>query len=181
MSRRPPSGRPDARRPAPPAAPLPAVLAVALLVLPAPLLAQALDSEPARGPLDRPLSLPAIETSGPARVSPDVLGPAPGVSDLDSLRRAVRAEQRLLERLDRRALERRARRGERAAQVALGIDFAKEAQSLAFAPAAANAATSDALRWYSLAASSGFPGAPSLDTAGVRLYPIRVQRGSSGR
>ena len=104
------------------------------------------------------------------------LEPAPGVTDQASLEREVQREQRTLERLDRGQLERRADEGERGAQVALGTDFAEEAESLAFAPAAANAALSDAVRWYSLAASRGFPGAPSLDEAGISFHPIRVQR-----
>ena len=94
----------------------------------------------------------------------------------EQLQEQVQREQAELESLDRNQLERRAEAGERVAQVALGADFAKEATLLGFAPAAANDALSDAARWYSLAASRGFPGAPSLDQAGVRFYPIRIQR-----
>lgn len=94
----------------------------------------------------------------------------------EQLQEQVQREQSELESLDRNALETRAEAGERVAQVALGADFAKEATLLGFAPAAANDALSDAARWYSLAASRGFPGAPSLDQAGVRFYPIRIQR-----
>jgi TPR repeat protein len=93
-----------------------------------------------------------------------------------ALEREIREEQELLETLPREQLLDKAEAGERAAQVALGADYAKEAAELAFSPAAANAALSDAARWYSLAASRGFPGAPSLDRAGVRFYPIRIQR-----
>ena len=85
-------------------------------------------------------------------------------------------EQEVLETLDRDALQTKAEAGERAAQVVLGNDFAEEAALLSFAPAAANDALSDAVRWYSLAASRGFPGAPSLDQAGIRFYPVRIQR-----
>jgi len=73
-------------------------------------------------------------------------------------------------------VEARAESGERAAQVVLGTDFAREAQSLSNMPALANSAAEDAVRWYSQAARRGFPGAPSLDYAGVSFYPIRVQR-----
>lgn len=88
----------------------------------------------------------------------------------------VRAEQEELEQQDREELEAGAEAGERASQVALGVDYAKEAQLLTFAPTAANDAASDAIRWYSIAAQRGFPGAPSLDLAGVKFYPVRVQR-----
>jgi|GEM_PF-5163990 len=70
----------------------------------------------------------------------------------------------------------RAEEGERAAQVALGVDFVKEATQLGLAPAAANDALSDAIRWYSLAARRGFPGATSLDQSGIRFFPIRAVR-----
>lgn len=94
----------------------------------------------------------------------------------ETLEREVREEQEQLEKLPREQLLDKAEAGERAAQVALGADYAKEAAELAFSPAAANAALSDAAHWYSMAASRGFPGAPSLDRSGVRFYPIRIQR-----
>lgn len=94
----------------------------------------------------------------------------------ETLVREIREEQEQLENLPREQLLDKAESGERAAQVALGADYAKEAAELAFSPAAVNAALSDAARWYSLAASRGFPGAPSLDRSGVRFYPIRIQR-----
>lgn len=137
--------------------------------------ALAADLDP--GPLDLPL--PATDgdrSSGEGGATVDDLSPAPGVVDQRSLEREVRIEQEELETLDREALEERAEAGERGAQVALGADYAREAESLAFAPAAANDALSDAVYWYSLAASRGFPGAPSLDQAGVSFYPIRIQR-----
>jgi len=96
--------------------------------------------------------------------------------NVERLQAEVQQEQEALETLDRGELEERAESGERVASVALGADFAKEATLLAFAPAAANDALADAARWYSLAAGRGFPGAPSLDQAGVRFYPIRIQR-----
>ena len=96
--------------------------------------------------------------------------------DLEQMRDEVQSEQTALEQLNRNALQNRAEEGERAAQVALGVDFAKEATLLGFAPAAANDALSDAIRWYSLAARRGFPGAPSLDQSGIRFFPIRVVR-----
>lgn len=96
--------------------------------------------------------------------------------NLQQIREEVQNEQEALEQLDRNALQGRAQNGERAAQVALGVDFAKESTQLGFAPAAANEALSDAVRWYSLAARRGFPGAPSLDQSGVRFFPVRVVR-----
>ena len=126
------------------------------------------------GPLDLPAPTRTVGTGEVNEV--EDLEPAPGVTDQASLERAVEREQRSLERLRRPQLERRAEEGERGAQVALGTDFAEEAESLTFAPAAANDALSDAVRWYSQAASSGFPGAPSLDQAGISFHPIRVQR-----
>ena len=132
----------------------------------------------AGGPLDSPLPDVLLEPSGGETGGAVVtdLEPAPGVVDQKTLVREVRREQDALERLDRRALEAKAEDGERGAQVALGADFAREAEQLAFAPAAANDALSDAVRWYSLAASRGYPGAPALDQAGVSFYPIRIQR-----
>ncbi len=122
------------------------------------------------GILDRPLF-------DPEQLRPAVPGLliAPG-RPLQSIQREVRLEQQQLETLPRRQLETRAQSGERAAQVALGTDFAREAALLAFAPMAANAALSDAARWYSLAARRGFPGAPSLDQSGIRFYPLRIHR-----
>ena len=161
-----------------PAAALAATLAAALAaaaLLAAPPSARADGVNLAVGPLDLPLPETLLER--PARtVETEELRPAPEITDQASLERAVEREQTTLERLDRGTLERRAEEGERGAQVALGTDLAREAEKLAFAPAAANDALSDAVRWYSLAASRGYPGAPSLDRAGVRFYPIRVHR-----
>ncbi len=137
--------------------------------------------EPDAGPLDRPLPVSGNEKPGKPGVVTlslqtawqEVANP---VAAQAQLRREVVKEQAELEKLSRSQLEEKAEDGERAAQVVLGADFAKEATLLSFAPAAANDALSDAARWYSLAASRGFPGAPSLDQAGIRFYPIRVQR-----
>ena len=85
-------------------------------------------------------------------------------------------EQEELEQLPREELEDRAEQGERAAMLTLAEDYAEEAALLAFAPEAANDALSDAVKWYALAAQRGFPGAPSLNRAGVKFYPIRAQR-----
>lgn len=136
------------------------------------------DADP--GALDRPLVIdgqvnpekPGVVTSL-TPVGDTVVEP---VESQEELREVVAEEQEELELLPRDELEERAEGGERAAQVVLGADFAREATLLSFAPAAANDALSDAARWYSLAASRGFPGAPSLDQAGVRFFPIRVQR-----
>jgi len=132
----------------------------------------------AEGPLDLPLPPTLLKPprGGNGGAVVENLEPAAGVVDRKTLRREVRREQRKLQKLPRRELQKRAKKGERGAQVALGDDFAREAERLAFAPAAANDALSDAVRWYSLAASRGYPGVPSLDQAGVSLYPIRVHR-----
>ena len=98
------------------------------------------------------------------------------VLDSEELVEQVQAEIDDLEELPRPELEDRAESGERAAQVVLGTEFAREATMLGFAPSAANDALSDAARWYSQAAATGFPGAPSLDQAGLRFFPIRIQR-----
>ena len=141
------------------------------------LVASALQAAPSlrgAGPLDLPL--PATLNGGGGAAIVEDLRPAPNVVDRKSLVREVGREQRRLGRLGRDSLERLARRGERGAQVALAADYAREAESLAFSPAAANDALSDAVRWYSTAASNGYPGAPSLDWAGIDPYPIRIQR-----
>lgn len=134
------------------------------------------------GVLDRPLPS-VISNNKPGKPGVSALSLRPTrasevvtISTQGELRREVAKEQKVLEKLDRPQLQEKADQGERAAQVVLGADFAKEATLLSFAPTAANDALSDAARWYSLAASRGFPGAPSLDQAGIRFYPIRIQR-----
>ena len=132
------------------------------------------------GPLDQPLPVAGNQIPGKPGVvtlqgQTTVLTTDP-LTAQNELRVEVAEEQRQLELLPREELQEKAENGERAAQVVLGADFAKEATLLSFAPAAANDALSDAARWYSLAASRGFPGAPSLDQSGVRFYPIRIQR-----
>lgn len=128
------------------------------------------------GPLDSPLPDATNVPPGQGGVSAPDLTPAPGITGQDSLIEAVQEEQDELEALPQPELEERAEEGERAAQVVLGGEFAREAESLSFAPAAANDALADAVRWYSEAASFGFPGAPSLDESGIDFYPIRIQR-----
>lgn len=93
-----------------------------------------------------------------------------------ALTKQVKKEQQALAKLSQNAVKKLAEKGERLAQVELANEFAAEAQLLTFAPAAANAALSDALKWYSLAAKRGFPGSPALDTSGVSVNPIRVVR-----
>ncbi|MGQ7845463.1 hypothetical protein ACUNV4_13350 [Granulosicoccus sp. 3-233] len=127
------------------------------------------------GPLDRPLSIDG-ETGVTTSLRPSSVSVDNPIQSQEALREAVVEEQEILEKLPREELETKAEQGERAAQVVLGADFAREATLLSFAPAAANDALSDAARWYSLAASRGFPGAPSLDQSGIRFFPIRVQR-----
>lgn len=102
----------------------------------------------------------------------------PGTASLSSkeLNKQVKKEQRELAKQNRNELKNKANNGERLAQVALGSDYASEAQMLTFAPAAANDALGDALRWYAVAAKRGFPGAASLDASGVSFYPVRVIR-----
>lgn len=141
--------------------------------------AVAFDVDP--GALDRPLPVTGNEKPGKPGVTVETLQPTSlrvtdPITAQQQLREEVIEEQAALEKLNRRQLEQKAESGERAAQVVLGAEFAKEASLLAFAPAAANDALSDAARWYSLAASRGYPGAPSLDLSGIRFYPIRIQR-----
>lgn len=102
---------------------------------------------------------------------------AAGVEQIvEQIKEQVDKEQEELASKDREELEQRANNGERLAQVALGDDFADEAQQILFVPEAANSAISDALAWYSLAAQRGFPGSLSLDSSGVKLHPVRVVR-----
>ena len=132
------------------------------------------------GALDQPLPVSSTQTVGrPASVSLPVQSNGRVTNPVAvqaQLRAAIKKEQKELEKLSRSELQAKADSGERAAQVVLGADFAKEATLLSFAPAAANDALSDAAKYYSLAASRGFPGAPSLDSSGIRFYPIRIQR-----
>ncbi len=129
------------------------------------------------GPLDRPLSLPGDEVRSTATtLTPSVDARNNPIESEEQLRAAVEDEQEVLEQLPRDELVVKAEQGERAAQVVLGSDFAREATLLSFSSAAANDALSDAARWYSMAASRGFPGAPSLDQAGIHFFPIRIQR-----
>lgn len=158
-------------------------LIIAVLACSAPsIFAQNAISEGASaGVLDRPLPASISERPGKPGVTTLSLQTSQAaqvvtVSTQAELRQEVAKEQDVLEELDRSQLQEKADQGERAAQVVLGADFAKEATTLSFSPAAANDALSDAARWYSLAASRGFPGAPSLDQAGIRFYPIRIQR-----
>jgi len=139
-------------------------------------LAETLDADLDAGPLDRPVSIEGETNPGVVTSLTPSVTTAPEFQSQEALREAVVEEQETLEQLPRAELEVKAEQGERAAQVVLGADFAREATQLSFAPAAANDALSDAARWYSLAASRGFPGAPSLDQSGVRFFPIRVQR-----
>lgn len=132
------------------------------------------------GPLDQPLPTSSTQRPGkPGAVSlqnqASTQASNPVAAQIQ-LRAEVAQEQIELEKLDRAQLIEKAEGGERAAQVVLGADYAKEATLLSFAPAAANDALSDAAKWYSLAASRGYPGAPSLDSSGIRFYPIRIQR-----
>ncbi|ASJ76429.1 hypothetical protein IMCC3135_31910 [Granulosicoccus antarcticus IMCC3135] len=129
------------------------------------------------GPLDRPLVLPGDENlEQVTTLAPSVDLQNNPIQSQEQLRTVVEDEQEELEQLPHEQLVDKAEQGERAAQVVLGAEFAREATLLAFAPEAANAALSDAARWYSLAASRGFPGAPSLDQSGIRFFPIRIQR-----
>lgn len=157
--------------------PIPLAACLSLFVLLSTSLPAALANESDAGPLDRPLSLPGDETQGTTTtLAPSVDSRNNPIQSQEQLRTVVEEEQEQLEQLPRNQLEVKAEQGERGAQVALGSDFAREAALLTFAPAAANDALSDAVRWYSLAASRGFPGAPSLDLAGVHFFPIRIQR-----
>jgi len=171
---------------------------VSVMLMPASALAQdgsAAANPDADGPLDRsypelqratqPVQLPAnvvapqvVTTTGGLPSEESQTGNTQNAEafDLDQIRDEVQREQTSLEQLDRDVLQDRAELGERAAQVALGVEFARESTLLSFSPAAANDALSDAIRWYSLAARRGYPGAPSLDQAGVRFFPVRASR-----
>jgi len=104
----------------------------------------------------------------------------PVVSELnvsvEAIKQKVSEEQEKLAKKERKELEKLAKKGERLAQIALGADFAEEAQQVLFAPDAANAAISDALAWYSLAAQRGYPGTRSLNNSGVKFHPVRIVR-----
>ena len=169
---------------------------IALICMQAPALAAEVGIQPAeRGILDEPLSNPNLvspvapfNTSSltptadrpfdiPAR-DPDLDSANPDIRQ-EAVQAAVEEEIEVLEALPVDEVEDRAESGDRAAQIVLGTEFAREAQSLSSMPALANQAAEDAVRWYSQAARRGFPGAPSLDYAGVSFYPIRVQRTSN--
>ena len=122
-----------------------------------------------------PASLSAGQNSGAPARDPNLNSSDP-VARQQAVQETVEQEIEELEALPLAAVEDRANDGERAAQIVLGTEFAREAQSLTGIPAAANQAAEDAVRWYSLAARRGFPGAVSLDYAGVSFYPVRVQR-----
>lgn len=138
---------------------------------------EAVESESA-GVLDRPMPpAPNTNTNEVTVVStPEPVAPVRPDIAQQNLQEEFEQEQQVLEQLPEQELQDRADQGERAAQVVLAENFAMEASMLAFAPEAANDALSDAVKWYSRAAMRGFPGAPSLDKAGVQFFPIRVQR-----
>jgi len=133
------------------------VLAVLVLALVCSSAATASDARPLFGVIDLPL-------------------PQGGALNPNAIKQQVKKEQKQLAKLDTNTLIQKAEAGERLAQVALAADYAKEAQMLAFAPIAASAAHSDAIRWYSIAAQRGYPGAPALDRSGVSFFPVRVIR-----
>lgn len=158
MSRKPPETRPGARCIV---SALPTCIIVLLLACAS---AASQANEPA-GALDLPVTAVG-----------NAVGKQNNGFNAKALQQQVKKEQRELARLTKSIVKQRAEKGERLAQISVGSDLAKEAQSLAFAPAAANDANSDALRWYAVAAKRGYPGAPSLDTTGVSFYPVRVVR-----
>lgn len=153
-------------------------LLTGLLIVIATLNTSAMDTDSGEpGVLDRPLPTTTnAPTSASVATNQDSeQSPSPQVIQ-NNLQAEYEQEEAELNQLPEQELQAKAEQGERAAQVVFAESFAREATMLAFAPAAANDALSDAVRWYSLAASRGFPGAPSLDLAGVQFYPIRVQR-----
>ncbi len=162
----------DPTRPLPTRCSLALCLAASVCALIVPTLVGAQDSGENAGTLDQPVVV--IDDTAPG-VQP-IAGDDVLVLDEEELETRVDDEIEELEELPISEVEERAESGERAAQVVLGNDFAREAAMLGFAPAAANDALADAARWYAAAASRGFPGAPSLDLAGVRFFPIRIQR-----
>ncbi len=120
--------------------------------------------------------VPGTAVGGVIDTPPAAIAAPVTAANVEQIKEQVSKEQQELATKDRDELEQRANNGERLAQVALGDDFADEAQQILFAPEAANAAISDALAWYSLAAQRGFPRSLSLDTSGVKLHALRVVR-----
>lgn len=90
----------------------------------------------------------------------------------------LKKERTDLKQLGDSNLQNRAEQGDRSAQLVLAERFANEAETLAFVPIAANSALSDAVYWYSTAASRGFPGAASVDRT-FPLFPVRAFRSGS--
>ncbi len=161
--------------------PIPLAACLSLSALLSITLPAVMAAETDAGPLDRPLDRPQSQPGDEDRSTVTTLAPSVDASNTpieteEQLRPLVEKEQEELEQLPIDQLVVKAEQGERAAQVVLGTKYAHEATLLSFAPDAANDALSDAVRWYLLAASRGFPGAPSLDLAGIRYYPIRIQR-----
>jgi len=109
-------------------------------------------------------------------IQPEASSPQEAAKQRRAARKALKQERKALKKLKRAALKKKAEKGERAAQIVLAENYAKEASLLGFSPKAANDALSDAVRWYSQAAKRGLPGAISLDDAGVKIYPIRAHR-----
>lgn len=91
-------------------------------------------------------------------------------------RQAVRQEAKKLRRKNERQLIRAAERGEITAQLVLAEIYTREANTNALTIGAANAALADALRWYSIAASKGYPGGTPIDQL-MPVPPMRVIRG----
>jgi len=130
--------------------------------------------EPLVNPNPVPPFISSTTLEFPTR-DPDLESTDPNIRQ-EAVQAAVEEEIEELEGMQIDQVEARAEAGERAAQVVLGTDFAREANSLSSVPALANQAAEDAVRWYSEAARRGYPGAPSLNYAGVSFHPIRVQR-----
>jgi len=89
--------------------------------------------------------------------------------------REARKERRALRKLSERKLTRKAKQGERAAQIMLATRFSQEARIMSLTIGAANAAISDSVAWYALAAKRGFPGAAPVDGI-LPAFPIRARR-----
>jgi len=146
------------------------------LLLSSAAVADSLTVEPKSGVLD--ISLPETVTTlvqGTPKPTVIIVTSKPEEA-IKVLRADFAEEQKALEQLPQAELQARAERGERAAQVTLAETFAKEAALLSYAPDAAAQAMGDAARWMTAAAESGFPGAPTLDQAGVKVFPFRAPR-----
>lgn len=91
-----------------------------------------------------------------------------------ALIRSARVQYQAALKLPEQALEQAAGKGNRVAQLALAARYADEGNRHALTLVSGNAALSDAVRWYSLSASRGYPGSMPVDV--LPLFPLRALR-----